>query len=160
MVVLAVSVAIGGALLLIIYVITPPIMGQLPADLRASCSAYARTAATCSLTDGTYVLYQLFGTDLEARKDVVKENEPKSNCPTSAPAAGNTVVCRYAVGRGRVQSHSASVPTGLRGPLDSRLPSPAARRNNDEEHHCAGLGKPPIQLDATRRDALSPEVYR
>jgi hypothetical protein len=97
-VVLAVSVAIGGALLLIIYVMTPPIMGQLPTDLRASCSAYARTAATCTLTDGTVVLYQLFGTELEARKDVVNGNEPAPNCPTSAPAAGNTVVCRYAVG--------------------------------------------------------------
>jgi hypothetical protein len=97
-VVLAVSVAIGGALLLIIYVMTPPIMGQLPTDLRASCSAYARTAATCTLTDGTVVLYQLFGTELEARKDVVNGNEPAPNCPTSGPAAGNTVVCRYAVG--------------------------------------------------------------
>jgi TIR domain len=97
-VVLAVSVAIGGALLLIIYVRTPPIMGQLPADLRASCSPYADTAATCRLTDGSFVLYQLFGTDLEARKDVVNGNEPEPNCPTSPPAAGNTVVCRYAAG--------------------------------------------------------------
>ena len=46
-VVLAVSVGIGGALLLLIYVLrTPPIMGQLPADLRASCSAKG-TSATC-----------------------------------------------------------------------------------------------------------------
>ena len=95
------SVAIGGALLLIIYVMTPAIMGQLPAVLRASCSAYADTAATCNLTDGTFVLYQLFGTDLDARKDVVNGNEPQPNCPTSAPAAGNTVVCRYAVGERR-----------------------------------------------------------
>jgi hypothetical protein len=97
-VILAVSVAIGGALLLIIYVRTPPIMDELPADLRASCSPYADTAATCSLTDGTPVLYQLFGTDLEARKDVVKGEEPEPHCPTSAPAAGTTVVCRYVAG--------------------------------------------------------------
>jgi len=97
-VILAVSVAIGGALLLIIYVRTPPIMDQLPADLRGSCSPYADTAATCSLPDGTWVLYQLFGTDLEARKDVVKGKEPESNCPTSAPAAETQVVCSYTVG--------------------------------------------------------------
>ena len=46
-VVLAVSVGIGGALLLFIYVLRPPpIMGELPADLRASCSANG-TSATC-----------------------------------------------------------------------------------------------------------------
>jgi TIR domain len=103
-VVLAVSVGIGAVLLFIyVYVSGPPppegtIMGQLPADLRASCSAYADTAATCRLTDGTVVLYQLFDADLEARKDVVNGNEPAPNCPPSAPAAEGTVVCRYTAG--------------------------------------------------------------
>ncbi len=47
-VVLAVSVGIGGALLLLIHVVrTPPIMGQLPADLRASCTATGTSSATC-----------------------------------------------------------------------------------------------------------------
>jgi hypothetical protein len=127
-VVLAVSVAIGGALLLIIYVITPPIMGQLPADLRASCSDYADTAATCRLTDGTVVLYQLFDTDLEARKDVVNGNEPEPNCPTSAPAAGNTVVCRYAVGAETgVAAFSHTVLQSRRGYEVRWIPGPHPR---------------------------------
>ena len=74
-------------------------MGQLPADLRASCSAYADTAATCRLTDGTYVLYQLFGTDLEARKDVVNGNEPEPKAarrPPLPPGARSSAVMRSA----------------------------------------------------------------
>jgi hypothetical protein len=98
-VVLAMSVVIGGALLLATYTSwTRTIMGQLPADLRASCSAYAGTAATCRLPDGTVVLYQLFDTAAEARADVVNGNKPAPNCPTSAPAPESTIVCRYAVG--------------------------------------------------------------
>ena len=102
-VVLAVIVGIGGAALLFTYVSrTPPagttIMGQLPADPSASCSA-TDTSATCSLTDGTVVFYRLFDTAAEAHADVVKGNEPTPNgCPPSAPAAGTSVVCRYAVG--------------------------------------------------------------
>jgi hypothetical protein len=77
-------------------------MGQLPADLRASCSAYADTAATCRLTDGTVVLYQLFDTATEAHEDVVNGKEPApggTSCPPpSAPPADTSVVCNYAAG--------------------------------------------------------------
>jgi hypothetical protein len=105
-VVLAVSVVgIGGALLLLIHVLrTPPaggtILDQLPAELRASCSATG-TSATCSLPDGTVVFYRLFGTATEARDDVVNGYEPAPNgtCPPpSAPAAETPVVCNYVVG--------------------------------------------------------------
>ena len=103
-VVLAVSVVIGGALLLLIYVLrTQPteetIMGELPADLRASCSATTDTSANC-LIDGTPVFFRLFDTAAEARTDVVKGNEPSGTpCPPSAaPAAGKSVVCGYTVG--------------------------------------------------------------
>jgi tetratricopeptide (TPR) repeat protein len=104
-VVLAVSVGIGGAVLLFTYVSrTPPagetIMDQLPADLRHSCSATTDTAATC-LIDGTVVFFRLFDTPADANADVVQGNELPPNgtpCPQSGPAAGTSVVCRYEVG--------------------------------------------------------------
>jgi tetratricopeptide (TPR) repeat protein len=102
-VVLVVSVGIGGAVLLFTYFLRTPteaIMGQLPPDLRASCSADTDTSATCSLTDGTVVFYHLFDTATEAHADVTNGSEPASNgtpCPPSAPAADSSVVCRYAV---------------------------------------------------------------
>lgn len=105
-VVVAVSVGIGGAVLLFTYVSrTPPaggtIMGQLPADPSASCSA-TDTAATCRLTDGTFVFYRLFDTATQANADVVegKEQAPSGTpCPPSAaPTAGNSVVCPYTIG--------------------------------------------------------------
>jgi outer membrane protein assembly factor BamD (BamD/ComL family) len=99
-VVLAVSVCIGGALLLLIHVLrTPPIMGQLPPDLRASCSAKG-TSATCLLPDRTVVLYRLFDSAAAARTDVVNGNELAPNgtpCPPSAPVE-TTIVCSYVVG--------------------------------------------------------------
>ena len=104
-VVLAVGVVIGGALLLLINVPrTPPtggtIMGELPAELRASCSPTTDTSASC-LIDGTPVFFRLFDTAAEARADVVKGNEPAPSgtpCPPSAaPAAENPVVCGYVV---------------------------------------------------------------
>jgi len=96
--------SIGGALLLFTYVSRPPspeatIMGELPADLRASCSATTDTSATCRMTDGTVVLYNLYGTATEAHADVVNENEQAPTgtpCPPSAPPA-ETVVCSYEV---------------------------------------------------------------
>ena len=95
-VVLAVSVGIG-AVLLFIYVSRPPIMGELPAGLRASCSPSSDTSATCEI-DGTVVLYRLFDTATEARADVVSGNErAPDGCPPPAPPA-ETVVCSYAVG--------------------------------------------------------------
>jgi tetratricopeptide (TPR) repeat protein len=101
-VVLALTLSIGAALLLLIYPVwTRTIMGQLPADLRASCSA-KDTSATCSLPDGTPVSYQLFDTPTEARADVVNPYElapPGTPCPPSAaPAAETPDVCRYTVG--------------------------------------------------------------
>jgi WD40 repeat protein len=78
------------------------ITGQLPADLRPSCSATTDTSATCRLTDGTVVFYHLFDTATEANADVVNGDEPAPNgtpCPPSAPAAETSGVCRYAVGR-------------------------------------------------------------
>jgi hypothetical protein len=101
-VILAVSMGIGGALLLLIYLAwTRTIMGQLPADLRPSCSTTDNTSATCSLPDRTVVFYRLFDTAAEARADVVNGNEPAPNgtpCPPSVPAAETSVVCRYEVG--------------------------------------------------------------
>jgi tetratricopeptide (TPR) repeat protein len=106
-VILAVSVGIGGTLLLLLTYVsrTPPaggtILGHLPADLRASCSAPTDTSATCLLTDDTVVFYRLFDTATEAHEDVVNRNEPAPNdtpCPPYAPAAESTVVCRYVVG--------------------------------------------------------------
>ena len=104
-VVLAVSVGIGGALLLLTYVLRPPpagtIMGQLPADLRASCSADTDISAICRLTDGTVVHYRLFDTATEAHADVVNGDEPtpgSTPCPPSAPAAETSTVCRYEFG--------------------------------------------------------------
>jgi tetratricopeptide (TPR) repeat protein len=102
---LAAIVGIGGAVLLLTFVWPPPepaITGELPAAPSASCSPYADTAAICHLTDGTVVLYELFGTDLEARKDVMNGNElapDGTSCPpTSPPAAASPVVCRYTLG--------------------------------------------------------------
>ncbi len=95
-VVLSVGVGIG-VVLLSIYVSRPPIMGELPAYLRASCSASTDTSATCR-TDGTVVLYRLFDTATEARADVVKGNEPAPDgtpCPPSAPHPETPVVCSY-----------------------------------------------------------------
>ena len=100
-----VGVGTGGAVLLLTYVLRTPtegtaIMGQLPAGLRASCSADTDTSATCSLTDGTVVFYDLFDTATEAHADVANGGEPASNgtpCPPP-PAADSSVVCRYAVG--------------------------------------------------------------
>jgi hypothetical protein len=101
-VIVAVSVGIGGTLLVLTYVLwTPPIMDQLPADLRPSCRAKG-TSATCSLPDRTTVLYRLFDTAAEARADVVNGNELAPNgtpCPPSA-LVETPIVCRYAVGVG------------------------------------------------------------
>jgi hypothetical protein len=102
-VILAVSVGIGAVLLFIyVYVSRPPsIMGELPADLRRSCSASTDTSATCR-TDGTVVFYRLFETATEARADVVNARELAPDgtpCPpSSAPPAETPVVCSYAVG--------------------------------------------------------------
>jgi hypothetical protein len=106
-VVLALSVTIGGAVLLLIHNSrTPPaeetIMGQLPAEIRRSCSAdTATSSASCVLPDRTVVFFNLFDTDTEAREDVVKGKEPApygTPCPPSAaPAAETPVVCRYEV---------------------------------------------------------------
>ena len=99
-VVLAVSVGIS-AVLLFIYVSRPPIMGELPAGLRASCSASSDTSATCG-TDGGVVFYHLFDTPAEARADVMKGNELAPNgtpCPPpSAPPPETPVVCSYEAG--------------------------------------------------------------
>jgi tetratricopeptide (TPR) repeat protein len=106
LVVLAVSVGVGGAGLLFAYVSrTPPaggtIMGLPTADPSASCSA-TDAAATCYLTDGKIVFYRLFDTPTDAKADVVggKEQAPDGTpCPPSAaPAAGESVVCPYEVG--------------------------------------------------------------
>ena len=89
-VVLAVSVCIGGALLLLIHVLrTPPIMGQLPADLRASCSAKG-TSATCLLPDKTVVFYRLFDTAAAARADVVNGNELAPKDPVRHQPSSST----------------------------------------------------------------------
>jgi hypothetical protein len=106
-VILAVSVGIGAVLLFIyVYVSRPPspeatIMGELPADLRRSCSASTDTSATCR-TDGTVVFYRLFETATEARADVVNARELAPHgtpCPpSSAPPAETPVVCRYDAG--------------------------------------------------------------
>jgi hypothetical protein len=98
-VVLAVSVCIGGALLLLHVLRTPPIMGQLPADLRRSCSAKG-TSATCLMPDKTVVFYRLFNTAAAARADVVNGKELAPNgtpCPPSA-LVETTIVCSYTVG--------------------------------------------------------------
>jgi tetratricopeptide (TPR) repeat protein len=110
-VMLAVSVCIGGALLLLIHVLrTPPIMGQLPPDLRASCSAKG-TSATCLLPDRTVVSYRLFDSAAAARTDVVNGNELAPNgtpCPPSA-LVETTIVCSYAFGAGGVAAFSQTV---------------------------------------------------
>jgi hypothetical protein len=123
--VVVLAVAIGGALLLSTYVVRAPpaegtIMGELPADLRASCSADTDTSATCHLPDGTVVIYRLFDTAAEARADVVNGNELAPNgtpCPPSAaPAAGSSVICRYAVGAETgvaAFSHTVKPPQGF-----------------------------------------------
>jgi hypothetical protein len=76
-------------------------MDQLPADLRARCSA-KDTSATCRLRDGTLVSYNVFEPDTEAHADVVNGNEPAPNgtpCPPpSAPPADTPVVCSYEAG--------------------------------------------------------------
>lgn len=99
-VIVAVSVGIGGTLLVLTYVLwTPPIMDQLPADLRASCRANG-TSATCLLPDGNVVSYRLFASAAEARADVVNGNELAPNgtpCPPSA-LVENPIVCSYASG--------------------------------------------------------------
>jgi tetratricopeptide (TPR) repeat protein len=104
-VILAVSVGIG-AVLLFIYVSRPPspeatIMGELPADLRRSCSASTDTSATCG-TDGGVVFYRLFATPAEARAGVVNKNKLAPNgtpCPPpSAPPPETPVVCSYKAG--------------------------------------------------------------
>ena len=86
LVVLAVSVGIGGAVLLFSYVSrTPPagrtIVGQLP-DTSASCSA-TDTAATCRLTDGTFVFFRLFDTPADANADVVGGRSRRRTAPTA-----------------------------------------------------------------------------
>jgi TIR domain len=100
-VIVAVSVGISGALLLVIYISwTPTIMGQLPADLRASCSAPTNTSAICRLPDGNVVSYRLFASAAEARADVVNGNELAPNgtpCPPSA-LVESPIVCSYGFG--------------------------------------------------------------
>jgi hypothetical protein len=115
--VVVLAVAIGGALLLPTYFFrTPAIMDQLPADLRASCSATG-SSAVCRLPDGNVVLYRLFDTAAEARADVMNGNQPAPNgtpCPPpSAPAADTSIVCHYAVGAGTgvaAFSHTVNPP--------------------------------------------------
>ena len=121
-VILAVSVGIGAVLLFIyVYVSRPPspeatIMGELPADLRASCRANG-TSATCRLPDGNVVSYRLFASAAEARADVVNGNELAPNgtpCPPSA-APAETVVCSYKAGVGTgVAASSQTVKPPLR----------------------------------------------
>jgi hypothetical protein len=99
-VIVAVSVGIGGTLLVLTYVLwTPPIMDQLPADLRASCRAKG-TSATCRLPDGNVVSYRLFASAAEARADVVNGNELApigTPCPPSA-LVESPIVCSYTSG--------------------------------------------------------------
>jgi TIR domain len=101
MVVLAMSVGIGAAVLVLIYVLwTRTIMGQLPADLRASCLAKG-TSATCRLPDGTVVSYRLFDTATEARADVVNGYELAPDgtpCPPFAAPGETPAVCSYEAG--------------------------------------------------------------
>jgi hypothetical protein len=102
--ILVVSVGIGGAFVLVTYAARTggvTIMGQLPAALRGSCTATTDTSATCRVTDGTIVFFRLFDSVTEVRADVMKGNEPAPDvtpCPPSAPAAETSVVCRYAIG--------------------------------------------------------------
>jgi tetratricopeptide (TPR) repeat protein len=102
-VILAVSVGIGGALLLLIWLVRPQtIMGQLPADVRSSCSTTDNASATCNLPDRTVVFYRLFDTASEARAYVVNGGELAPDgtpCPpSSAPPAETPVVCSYEAG--------------------------------------------------------------
>ena len=74
-------------------------MGELPADLRRSCSAKG-TSATCLMPDKTVVFYRLFNTAAAARADVVNGKELAPNgtpCPPSA-LVETTIVCSYTVG--------------------------------------------------------------
>ncbi len=102
--ILAVSVGIGGAFVLVTYVprtTGETILGQLPAVLRSSCTGTTDTSAICRLTDGTIVFFHLFDSVTEVRADVMNGNEPAPDgtpCPPSTPAAGTSMVCRYAIG--------------------------------------------------------------
>jgi Caspase domain len=104
--IVAATLGIGGVLVLVAYLqmarpTEATILGRLPNELRASCTANADESATCHLTDGTIVFFRLFGTVDEAYADVVNgyETAPDGDpCPPSPPSAGAPVVCRYAVG--------------------------------------------------------------
>jgi len=110
------TVGIGGVAVLVAYLmwarpVEATIMGHLPNDLRASCTATSDKTATCHLIDRTVVFFRLFDTVAEANADVINGRPiaPTSDpCPPSAPGAGGgssgqlsvngSVVCRYAVG--------------------------------------------------------------
>jgi hypothetical protein len=105
-VILATTVGIGGVVALVAYfmsarLVEATIMGHLPNDLRASCTAATDESATCHMTDGTVVFFRLFDTVAEANEDIINGHEiaPDSHpCPPSAPSVNTSVVCRYTVG--------------------------------------------------------------
>ena len=105
-VVLAAAAILGCVALLVAYLVSTrameaQIMGHLPVNLRASCTATNSESATCQLTDGTVVFFRMFDTAAQADADVVGRNEvvtDGSPCPPSAPSAGASVTCRYTVG--------------------------------------------------------------
>jgi TIR domain len=104
--VISATVGIGGVVVLVAYLMSArlveaTILGHLPENLRASCTASADKSATCHLADGTVVFYRLFDTAAEAGANVVDENAMApagDSCPPSAPSVDTSVVCRYAVG--------------------------------------------------------------
>ena len=71
----AVSVGVVVAVFAFINASRPEIMNHLPSDLRAGCENATDEAATCRLTDGTYVFFRLFDTAAAAEADVVSVAE-------------------------------------------------------------------------------------
>jgi TIR domain len=103
-VIIPTTVGIAGVMVLVAYLMSArrveaTIVGHLPKDLRASCTATTDKSATCHLTDGTVVFFRLFDTASQAQADVVNGYQIASDsdpCPPSAPPV-NTSVCRYVV---------------------------------------------------------------
>jgi hypothetical protein len=77
------------------------IMGHLPNDLRANCTATDDKSANCRLPDRTWVFFRLFDSDEEAKASVTSGAPISSDsgpCPPSALSVNIPVICRYAVG--------------------------------------------------------------
>jgi hypothetical protein len=104
-VIIPTTVGIAGVMVVAGYLMSArrveaTIIGHLPNDLRAHCTATDDQSANCHLADSTVVFFHLFDTADEAKAYVTNGTIPSASdpCPPSALPVNNPIVCRYVVG--------------------------------------------------------------